>query len=139
LTYDVAAAVGFGAEHSTLGPVAEAAMRAEGVRLVPDPTPEQRSFTRSDHYPLVRAGIPSIYVDSAASTAISRAAIDAFDAHYHEVSDDLSQPFHWPSAARLARINAAIARAVANDRARPRWRRGSFFADTFAPNQPRAR
>ena len=139
LTYDLAEAVGFGAEHSTLGPVAEAAMRAEGVRLVPDPTPEQRSFTRSDHYPLVRAGIPSIYIDSAASTEESRAAIEAFDAHYHEVSDDLSQPFHWPSAARLARINAAIARAIATARERPRWRQGSFFADTFAPGQPRAR
>jgi Zn-dependent M28 family amino/carboxypeptidase len=138
LTFDLREAVGFGAEHSTLGPIAEAAMRAESVRLVPDPTPEQRSFTRSDHYPLVKAGIPSIYVDTAPTDAASRAAIDAFEARYHDVSDDLSQPIRYDSAARLARINTAIARAVANADERPRWREGSFFADTFAEGQPRA-
>jgi Zn-dependent M28 family amino/carboxypeptidase len=138
LTYDLRRAVGFGAEHSTLGTVAEAAMRAEDVALMPDPAPEQRSFTRSDHYPLVKAGIPSIYVDTAGYDEASRAAIDAFDVHYHEVSDDLSQPIHWQSAARLARINTAIARAIANGAERPRWRRRSFFADTFARGQPRA-
>ena len=138
LTFDLREAVGFGAEHSTLGPVAEAAMRAEGVRLIPDPAPEQRSFTRSDHYPLVKAGIPAIYVDTAPSDPASEAAIAAFEQHYHQVSDDLSQPIRYDSAARLARINTAIARAIANAEERPRWREGSFFADTFAPGQPRA-
>jgi Zn-dependent M28 family amino/carboxypeptidase len=138
LTFDLREAVGFGAEHSTLGTIAETAMRAEGVRLIPDPTPEQRSFTRSDHYPLVKAGIPSIYVDTAASDAPSRAAIAAFEEHYHQVSDDLSQPIRYDSAARLARINTAIARSIANASERPRWRQGSFFADTFAQGQPRA-
>lgn len=138
LTFDLRQAVGFGAEHSTLGPIAGAAMRAEGVRLVPDPTPEQRSFTRSDHYPLVKAGIPSIYVDTAPTDDASRAAITAFGQRYHDVSDDLSQPIRYDSAARLARINTAIARAIANADERPRWREGSFFADTFARGQPRA-
>ena len=138
LTYDLRQAVAFGAEHSTLGEVAETAMRAEGVGLMADPAPEQRSFTRSDHYPLVKAGIASIYVDTAAYDEASRHAIDAFDVHYHEVSDDLTQPIHWESAARLARINTAMARAIGNADDRPRWLRGSFFADTFAPDQPRA-
>jgi hypothetical protein len=143
LTYDFGEAVGFGAEHTTLGAVASAAAAAEGVKLVPDPQPEQRSFTRSDHYALVKAGIPAIYLDTAggdrAGGKSGEAASSEFlEKHYHEPSDDISLPFDWGAAARLARINVAIARQVADAPERPRWLQGSFFGETFAAGQPKA-
>ena len=143
LTYDFGEAVGFGAEHTTLGAVAAAAAQAEGVKLVPDPQPEQRFFTRSDHYALVQAGIPAIYLDTAsgdrAGGKTGETATNEFlEKHYHEPSDEIALPFDWGAAARLARINVSIARQIADASERPRWLQGSFFGETFAPAQPKA-
>lgn len=143
LTYDFGEAVGFGAEHTTLGAVASAAAAAEGVKLVPDPQPEQRFFTRSDHYALVKAGIPAIYLDTASGDRAGgktgeAATAEFLEKHYHEPSDEIALPFNWGAAARLARINVAIARQVADAPERPRWLPGSFFGETFASGQPKA-
>src|SRR5204862_219810 len=63
LTYDFVDLVAYGADRSTLGRIVEAAAAAEGVKLVPDPTPEEASFVRSDHYSFVKAGIPAVSLD----------------------------------------------------------------------------
>ena len=52
--------------------------------------------------------------------------------HYHEPSDDLARPFHWPSAERFARANARFGYEVAMDANRPRWHEGNFFGERFA-------
>ena len=130
--------VAFGAEHSTLGPVAARAARAEGYRLAPDPMPEEIVFVRSDQYMFVRQGIPSIYMS--AGTGSLDPAIDLgartqefLRRHYHQPSDAAGLPIHYPSLAALARINARIVREVADARARPAWNPGDFFGTRFAP------
>ena len=45
--------------------------------------------------------------------------------------DDLSQPFDWFTAARLAQVNHWIAAEVANAAERPAWKPGNFFGTTF--------
>lgn len=127
----------FGAEHSSLGAVAERAAKAEGVGLAPDEKPEEVFFVRSDQYAFVRAGIPALYIDQGMTS--SDPAIDQkgpYEAflkdHYHQPSDDLSLPIHWPSLAMLARLNARIIAEVADAQARPTWNEGNFFGETFA-------
>jgi Zn-dependent M28 family amino/carboxypeptidase len=46
--------VGFGAEHSDLGPVFEDVSTAAGTIVTPDPLPEENAFVRSDHYAFVK-------------------------------------------------------------------------------------
>ncbi len=60
LLYDFTDVIAFGAEHSSLRGVLEAAVDQLGLTVTPDPMPEQAIFTRSDHYRFVQQGVPSI-------------------------------------------------------------------------------
>jgi len=127
----------FGAEHSTLGAVAERAARAEGVGLAADEKPEEVFFVRSDQYSFVRAGIPALYIDQGlTSTDPAQDQKSRYEGflkdHYHQPSDDLALPIHWPSLAMLAQLNTRIMVEVANAQERPAWNAGNFFGETFA-------
>jgi Zn-dependent M28 family amino/carboxypeptidase len=129
--------VAFGAEHSTLGPVAARAAKAEGYELSPDPMPEEIIFVRSDQYMFVRQGVPSIYLSTGTRSGDPAIDLKARDEdflrnHYHLPSDDVSQPIHYPSLAGLARVNARILREVADAPQRPAWNPGDFFGSRFA-------
>lgn len=138
LTYDFTDVVAFGAEHSSMGPLVAAAARTEGLSLSPDPMPEQNVFTRSDHYSFVKAGIPSVMLATGYANG-GEAAWGAFFANgYHRPSDDLSGTFDWNAAARFARVNAAIARALGDADQRPLWYQGNPYGDRYAPDAPRA-
>lgn len=144
LSCDFADIVAFGAERSTLiGPVTAAA-RGEGLTVSPDPQPEEAVFTRSDHYPMVRAGIPSVFLktgwkDTKGGTRCKDVERDFRLNRYHEVGDDMSQAFDWPAAAKFARLNTDIVRRVANGTQRPMWYAGDYFGDSFAPAAVKAK
>ena len=136
--FPLADVVAFGAEHSSLGAVADAAATAEGFVLTPDPIPEENLFARSDQYSFVRNGVPAIYLDSgfgSSDPGVDGKAIvtDHYHNHYHRPSDDLSRPIDWDSVVRFTRANARIGWGIANDDARPTWNEGDFFGDKFAP------
>lgn len=138
LTYDFQDVIAFGAEESTLGELTRAAAAAEGLSLSPDPAPEETIFVRSDHYEFVKVGVPSIYLVTGWAGP-GEAAVKDFEAnHYHQVSDDLRLPIDWNAAAKFARLNAAIIRAIGDAESRPMWYEGSFFGTTFAPDAQKA-
>jgi hypothetical protein len=138
--YPLADIIAFGAEHSSLGPLTDTAVAAEGFVLTPDPIPEESIFRRSDQYSFVRRGIPAIYLDPGYTSTdpdIDSVAMrtDHRHNHYHRPSDDLSRPIDWDSAVRFTRANARIGWGIANDDARPTWNEGDFFGDKFAGGQ----
>lgn len=138
LTYDFQDIVAFGAEHSTLGPIVAQAAQGEGITLSPDPLPAEGLFTRSDHYRFVQEGVPSVFLMTGFAGP-GKDAVEAFLAtHYHQPSDQADLPIHWAAAAKFARVNYAIARAIANGDEAVRWFKGDFFGDAFAPDAPRA-
>ena len=134
---DVDDAVPIGMEHSSLQAHVEAAAEALGMRLSPDPMPEENVFVRSDQYAFIRQGIPAVYMDGGVhlrggAEDEGAAMLTGFlRTHYHQPSDDLSLPIHYPSAARLAELNREIGLRVANDPERPRWNDGDFFGERF--------
>ncbi|MFN4092670.1 MAG: M28 family peptidase [Brevundimonas sp.] len=138
LTYAFTDVVAFGAEHSTLGPLVAAAARTEGVTLSPDPMPEQNIFTRSDHYSFVQAGVPSVMLATGYANGGEAAWGTFFANGYHKPADDLSGPLDWTAAARFARVNAAIARGIADADQRPLWYAGNPYGDRYAPGAERA-
>ena len=138
LTYDFQDVIAFGAEHSTLGPIIERAAGGMGVKLAPDPDPEQSNFVRSDHYRFVQEGVPSVFLVTGPGGA-GKAAVEEFiGKHYHRVSDQTDLPFNWNAAAKFARINYLIARDIADAPQAPRWYSNSFFGTTFAKDAPKA-
>lgn len=138
LTYDFQDVIAFGAEHSTMGPIVERAAARMGVRLAPDPLPEEGLFTRSDHYNFVKAGIPSVFLMTGFSGDGEREFRGFLANRYHSPGDDLSQNINWQAGAKFARLNYLIAREIANGSEVPRWYRGSFFGDAFGGTQARA-
>jgi hypothetical protein len=144
LTCNFGDVVAFGAERSTMVAAVAAAARAEKLGVSPDPQPEEAVFTRSDHYPLVRAGVPAVFLKTgwkdAAGGQGCKAAERSFRLNsYHEVSDQLTLPFNWAAAAKFARLNTGIIRRLADAPAAPRWYAGDYFGDSFAPEAAKAK
>ena len=132
MLYEFNDVIAFGAEHSSLGPLTEAAVARAGVSLSPDPIPEQSLFVRSDHYNFVRAGVPSIFLMTGFSSPDpeddeGQAFLRFLGGNYHQPGDNLSQPLRFDQGAKFARINFEIINAVANARETPRWNDDSFF------------
>jgi hypothetical protein len=134
--HPVADVVAFGAEHSTLGPLARAAIEAHGFAASPDPEPEESIFVRSDQYSFVRRGVPAIYLDvgfrARDGSEAGRAAAAAFrERHYHRPSDEADLGADWDGVARFTAAAHDLVRAIADAPERPRWLPDSFFGRLF--------
>ena len=123
--------IAFGAERSSIGPIMKAALADLGVGLSPDPIPELGIFTRSDHYPFVEQGVPSVYLWTGFESGGEEKFWNFYRDHYHRPSDDISQPIKYDSLARFAVVNFEIAQALANVPEKPAWNEGDFFGDLF--------
>ncbi|MEI9850382.1 MAG: M28 family metallopeptidase [Sphingomonas sp.] len=131
LTYKLEDLVVIGGERSTLGATVAKAAAAEGLAIVPDPTPEEMFFVRSDHYSFVQSGIPAVSVDTGPGGAGAAAQKFFLDNNYHKPSDQITLPFDWESAARYVRTVYGAARILADADERPRWAKGDFFGVQF--------
>ena len=138
LTYDFTDVVAWGAEHSTVGEAVGRAAASMGIKLSPDPIPEQNIFVRSDHYNFVKQGVPSVFLGTGFANGGEKAVKSFEDEHYHTASDDMALPIEWAAAAKFARLNYLIATDLADAVAAPRWYAGDYFGDKFAPNAPKA-
>ena len=127
-----------GIEHSELAGVVKDSAAQLGIELSADPFPEEVVFIRSDQFSFLRRGIPAVYIDGgvlATDPAIDgkQQLMDFLRTHYHQPSDEASLPIHYPSAARIADLNAAVGARVGEQAERPRWNEGDFFAAKFLP------
>ena len=138
LTYMFSDVVAFGAENSTMGKVVAEAAKKAGIKLSPDPMPEEGLFTRSDHYRFVQQGIPSVFLMTGHAGPGKEAFNHFLATHYHQPSDDLNLPFDWVAGAKFAEVNYYIVRAIANEAELPRWYADSFFGKEFAPGAVKA-
>jgi Zn-dependent M28 family amino/carboxypeptidase len=129
--------IAYGAEHSTLGAVAQRAAAQVGITLSPDPAPEQVLFVRSDQYSFVKQGVPSVFTvigfksdDPAIKPRDIWAKWEA--ERYHQPQDDMRQPgLRFGEAVTFAKFNFLLGYLVAEDAARPAWNDGSFFGDMY--------
>ena len=129
--------VALGAQHSSLGTIARQAAAAQGYRLSADAAPEQVKFIRSDQFSFIRRGIPALVLGSGyqprnPSDDLEELRRQYLATHYHQPSDDLTLPIHYPTAADLARVDLRIILNVANAPAAPRWLNGDFFGEKFS-------
>lgn len=138
LLYPFTDIVAFGGDHSTIERTIADAVAAMGVKVSPDPMPDEAIFVRSDHYPFVKQGIPAILLMTGYANGGEAKWKDFFANIYHQPGDDLSLPILWDQGARYAELNYRIARALADADARPMWFQGDYFGDTFAPGERRA-
>lgn len=124
--------IAFGAEHSSLGPIAQSAVTARGLSLTPDPLPEQALFVRSDHYEFVREGVPALFLMTGFSSPDAdddegQGFLRFLGGDYHAPGDEADQVL-FEEGAKFADLNLAIIRTIADADETPRWNADSFFA-----------
>ena len=89
-----------GVELSSLGRTVAEIARAKGLRVSPDPFPEEGFFLRADNFPFARAGVPSLYValgtdDATRPTGFTEDKTKEYlQKHYHRPSDDYATVVH---------------------------------------------
>jgi Zn-dependent M28 family amino/carboxypeptidase len=128
--------VGFGAEHSTIEDVLGRAAEIAGLERSPDPFPERGYFTRSDQFPFVQQGIPSVFLATGFKTPEEGTDPEALYndfmmTHYHNATDDRNLRFDTDSAGQVALVNYLMAREIANTEQRPLWKEDDFFGSLY--------
>ncbi len=128
--------VAYGARYSSLEADAAQAFARLGVRASDDPLPWMTIFTRSDHYPFMRMGIPGIMLfPGRASGQRSKDGVATqrhwFENVHHTPRDRVDQGIDWGAGVRYAEANLLIGYRVANATSRPVWRGPGhlFFRD----------
>jgi Zn-dependent M28 family amino/carboxypeptidase len=125
-----------GEGESTLGADARAVAASMGLPMAVDPLPDRNTFTRSDQYSFIRAGIPSLFPKFGLAPGSPDLEVDrAWRAqHYHAPSDDMNQPIRVEDSIRFDDFVGTLALRIANAPERPTWLPNSFFR-RFAAGQ----
>jgi Zn-dependent M28 family amino/carboxypeptidase len=123
-----------GIELSSLGGTVAAVATRYGLRVEPDPFPQEGFFLRADNYPFARAGVPALYM-ALGTDAVGRPkgwtdgkVKEYMDQHYHRPSDDYQTVVvDIKGVEQLARFTRDVATAVARAPSRPTWHRTAEF------------
>ena len=137
--YKLVDVIGYGADSSTLGKSLKEAAASLNITVSPDLEPGQQFFTRSDHYPFVRRGIPGIFLIAGnAATPDGKSVREINERwsqqHLHQPSDDLNQPFDYGHMVQWAELFRRWTERAANAPERPLWYSNDYFGKRFAPD-----
>jgi Zn-dependent M28 family amino/carboxypeptidase len=130
-TQDIGA---LGSDQSSLGRLFSTAAAAEGMRVDANPDAALRGyFFRSDHFPFVRAGVPSLSIEGG-DEFLGRPATwgkeqsDAYNtSRYHQPDDEWMPEYTADGALQQLRVVARVMVAAANAPAQPTWNAQSEF------------
>ncbi len=120
--------IGYGL--SDLDSYIKAAAEEQGRTVNPDPTPEQGSYFRSDHFPFAKQGIPAVYpsggVDSVEHgkewSLDQKARYTAED--YHKPSDEFGPHWDLRGAIDDLRLLFKVGYNLAEESTFPNWKEG---------------
>jgi Zn-dependent M28 family amino/carboxypeptidase len=118
-----------GLDESTLKQDAVKVGAAHGIVIAPDPEPDRNSFTRTDQYSFVQAGVPALAMKFGWTMGSPeyKAWRGWLAQRYHSTDDDLTQPVDLVAAAQFNAFFADLAKTVADDPARQHYLDSSFF------------
>jgi len=136
--------VGYGAEHSSLGGLLNEVAAVTGLRVIPDPMPEEKSFYRSDHYFFVKKGVPGIMILGApdgATESWTERLRKWEKTDYHQPTDIVRPDWDWTGPRTVAGVMLLMGVRAANAESMPEWLPSSIFnrergTDKPAPPEP---
>ncbi len=136
--------VGYGSEHSSLGSLLNEVAAASGLKVIPDPMPEEKSFYRSDHYFFVKKGVPGIMILGAPEGTVESWTdrLKKWEkTDYHQPTDIVRPDWDWSGPRTVASVMLLMGLRAANDEAMPAWLPSSVFnrergTDKPAPPEP---
>ena len=123
--------VGFGAEHSNLGAMLADVSGTFGIKVIPDPIPDEKIFYRSDHYSFVEKGIPALML-LGAPEGDPKKWIDRSKewekTDYHNIGDVIRNDWDWSGAKTVAVVMGIMGLRISDGAAMPEWLPTSRFA-----------
>lgn len=131
--------VGFGAEHSSLGTVLDEVAGAMGLKVIPDPMPDEKAFYRSDHYFFVKKGIPGLMMLGApeGETKVWTARMKQWEkTDYHQPTDIIRPEWNWDGPRTIAVVGVVMGWRLANAQQMPAWQAKSPFNRERGTNEP---
>lgn len=128
--------VALGAPDSTLGAMVQRDAELLGLKVSPDPEPNENYFVRADQYSFVRQGVPSVFITEGEQAKDPNFNAKKFNddwhaTRYHSPSDDMNQPLNFDAAVQFMQVNFLVGYDIAQDPQRPTWKPGDFFGETF--------
>ncbi|HZN96622.1 MAG TPA: M20/M25/M40 family metallo-hydrolase, partial [Gemmatimonadales bacterium] len=130
-TRDVSAV---GLDQSSLAGAFSSAARDEGLEVTTNVDGLLKGFFfRSDHFPLARAGVPGLSIESGQrfvgqpENYGERMKKEYTEKRYHQPSDEVLPSFRYDGTEQQLRVIVRTAVAVANATAQPIWNRESEF------------
>ena len=125
-----------GLGQSSLDAVAEAAARAQGRVVRPDPEPEKGSYYRSDHFSFAKVGVPALDLDGGIDFIGKPAGWgmkmrDQYTANdYHKPTDVIKPYWTMEGDVEDTQLYMDIGERVANAAKMPEWSAKSEFRAT---------
>ncbi len=126
--------VPLGAERSNLKNIVADIARERGLRISPDPRPEQGSFYRSDHFPFAKVGVPSISLKEGSEyighpKEWGEAKFKEYnEAHYHQPSDEFRNDWNFQGMIQEADFALEIGRRIGDMLTLPKFNSDDEFA-----------
>jgi hypothetical protein len=115
-----------GLDRTTAQPMLEEAAKANGLKAVVDPAPEQNLFDRSDNVSFAKFGIPAPTFSP---------GFTAFDAaifkYYHQQADEAGEDFNFRYLTRYVNSFITATRLIGDASQRPRWKAGDKYEAAF--------
>jgi Zn-dependent M28 family amino/carboxypeptidase len=122
-----------GSERTTFRPIADRITKALGLKIVPDQSPEQGSYYRSDHFSFGKVGIPAFSIGQGRDvigkdSAYGKKMSDEYRANnYHQPSDEFDPNWDWSSAVQVGQLGFWLGWEAANTNVVPNWLPGDEF------------
>ncbi len=123
--------IGFG--NSELEDILKRKAAEQGRIIVPEPTPENGFYYRSDHFNFARAGVPALYIKNGIDhvekgEAYGRQlASDYVATRYHKPSDEYDPSWDLSGNQQDTELLYAVSRELADGSAWPNWYEGTEF------------
>ena len=131
-----------GQERSTLGPMIDAIVRAQGRVVTGDNEPGAGLFFRSDHFPLAKVGVPAVSLGEpehfiGKDPAFAKQQRDDYTSHrYHQPSDEYSPSWDLAGAVQDLKALTMLGWRVAQSPTMPAYHASEQFAGPRLHTRP---
>lgn len=118
---------------SQLEDMLKAALKQQGRYAIPDQTPDNGFYFRSDHFSFAKAGVPALMTQTGndkvdGGTAAGTAALADYTAHrYHTPRDNFDPDWDFTGVADDAQAFYEVGRQLAGSDQWPQWYKDSAF------------
>ncbi len=126
--------VPLGATYSTLDSLVATVAREVNLTISPDESPEQGRFFRSDHFPFVKRGIPSISLLAGQNVVgqtrewVAQQRAEIARTRYHQPGDEYSPQWDLSGLIQQVRFAFAVGLRVAREETPPQWNPGAMWS-----------